>query len=132
MKAYTKKYINIEGNAGSLGAALIYEENKSEISTRFRSDYFGPFVSESDKSLPFLEHGIIEEVNRICREEGCGYFLHLRKIPVLQQTIEVCEMFSLNPYELPCHARITLTEKETPASCGYTTQELRKNLIRES
>lgn len=132
MNSYTKKYINIEGNAGSLGAALLFEKNKSEILSRFREDYFRPFTSEDDSSLPLLENGIIEEVNCICKEERCGYFLHLRKIPVLQQTIEICEFFSQNPYELPCRARITLTEKETPASCGYTTQELRKNLTRES
>lgn len=132
MRAYSKKYINIEGNAGSLGAALLFEQNKTELASRFRDDYFSSFESDEDSSLPLLENGIIEEINRICKEENCGYFLHLRKIPVLQQTIEICELFSLNPYELPCHARITLTEKETPSSCGYTTQELRKNLTRES
>ncbi|MBQ0145913.1 MAG: hypothetical protein KBS51_02195 [Lachnospiraceae bacterium] len=128
------KFIEIEGNAGSLGAARIYMQHKSEIDSRFRNNYISlsDFESEADSSLPLLDNGIIGGLNRICAEEKCGYVLHLRRIPVLQKTIEVCELFPANPYELPCHARIILTDKKSPASCGYTTQALRKTLTRES
>lgn len=126
------KYIDIYGNAGSLGAARIYVQHKAEIDHRFRKDYIDHSDFDDDTSLPLLEGGIIAELNRICAGENCGYVLELRKIPVLQKTIEICELFSENPYELPCHARIVLSDKESPASCGYTTRELRKTLSREN
>ena len=128
------KYIEIYGNAGSLGAARIYMQHKPEIDSRFRSGYISAedFEAESDTSLPLLEDGVIAELDRICAEVRCGYVLELRKIPVLQKTIEICELYSVNPYELACHARIVLSDKKSPASCGYTTQELRKNLSREN
>ena len=128
------KYIEIDGNAGSLGAARIYMQNKTEIDARFRSGYFSTsdFESESDSSLPLLNDGIISELNRICAEEKCGYVLYLRRIPVTQKTIEICELYSLNPYEIPTHARIRLTDKESPASCCYTTRALRKTLSRDN
>ena len=128
------KYIEIDGNAGSLGAARIYVQNKAVIDSRFRSGYMdlSDFEPDPDSSLTVLEEGIISELNRICSEEHCGYVLNLRKIPVLQKTIEICELFSLNPYEIPSYARIRLTDKKSPASCGYTTRSLRKNLSREN
>lgn len=132
MTASAVKYIDIYGNAGSLGAARIYVQHKDDIDRRFRKDYIDPSDFEEDPSLPLLEGGIISGLNRICAEEGCGYVLKLRRIPVLQKTVEICELFSENPYELPCHARIVLSDKESPASCGYTTQELRKNLSRDN
>ena len=133
MRENAVKYIEIYGNAGSLGAARIYMQHKDEIDARFREGYITPgdFEAEDTSALPLLEGGIISELNRICSDEHCGYVLKLRRIPVLQKTIEICELYSKNPYELPCHARIVLSDKEGPASCGYTTQELRKNLSRE-
>ncbi|MDO4938970.1 MAG: hypothetical protein Q4E54_03315 [Lachnospiraceae bacterium] len=128
------KYIEIDGNAGSLGAARIYVRNKAEIDSRFRTGYMdiADFEPDSESSLPVLEDGVIAELGRICSEENCGYVLNLRKIPVLQKTIEICEIFSLNPYEIPARAVIRLTDKQSPASCGYTTRALRKTLLREN
>ncbi len=36
----------------------------------------------------------------ISRQLGVGLHVDLKKIPVLQETIEVCEFFELNPYQL--------------------------------
>jgi len=132
MKDFSGKYIEIEGYAGSLGAAFLYDENPERIDTLFRPDYVknGRASLEDGRDLPLCDEGVIAEINRVCRDEKCGYQLFLRKIPVKQFAIEVCEQYQKSPYDLPFHGRVILRERETPASCGYTTQALAKILIR--
>lgn len=131
MREFTEKYIEIEGFAGSFGAALIFKQNEAEFRKFFRTDLCDEAAGLGDKcELRFCEQGIIAEINRACKEEKCGYELELRKIPVKQLTIEVCERAQLSPYDLPCYANVKLVDKKTPASCGHTTQALRKTLIR--
>jgi len=132
LRPFTKKYIEIDGYAGSLGAAFLYDENPECTDKLYRSDYIrsGREALDEGNDLPVIEDGIIAEINRLCREEKCGYELSLRKIPVKQFAIEVCEQHQKNPYELASHAVVRLTDKETPATCGCTTQALAKILVR--
>lgn len=123
---YNRKYIEIEGYAGGLGAARVFNAHKD----RFRPDCFTDL--EGSPELPVIEDGIISEINRKCAGIKSGYHLYLRRIPIKQLTIELAELEQCNPYEWPCRARVILTDEETPRSCGCTTEELRKVLIRES
>jgi len=132
VKTFRKQYIEIDGYAGSLGAAFLYDSDPQHIDSLFREDYVvrGRRELEEGAGLPLVEDGVIAEVNRVCGAQKCGYELSLRKIPVKQFAIEVCEQYRKNPYELACHAAVRLTDKETPASCGCTTQALAKKLLR--
>jgi len=132
LRPFVQKYIEIDGYAGSLGAAFLYDENPGHIDELFRQDYVrkGRESLDEESELPLIEDGVIAEINRLCKEEKCGYELSLRKIPVKQFTIEICEQYQKNPYELACHAAVRLTDEETPASCGCTTQALAKILVR--
>jgi len=132
MRPFIQKYIEIDGYAGSLGAAFLYDENPKCIDKLFRKDYvqMGRAALNEKEELPLIEDGVIAEINRLCKEEKCGYELSLRKIPVKQFAIEICEQYQKNPYELACHVVVRLTDKETPASCGRTTQALAKILVR--
>jgi len=132
LRPFNKKYIEIDGYAGSLGAAFLYDSHPEVIDELYREDYVrkGREGLDEGNDLPIIEDGVIAELARICKEEKCGYELELRKIPVKQFTIEVCEKYQKNPYELPCHAVVRLTDEETPASCGCTTQALAKLFIR--
>jgi len=132
MKTFNKKYIEIDGYAGSLGAAFLYDKDPKKVDKLFREDYVreGRVALDEGRDLPLIEDGILAQLARICKEEKCGYELELRKVPVKQFAIEVCEIFREDPYLLPCNAIIRLTDKETPASCGCTTQALAKILLR--
>lgn len=46
------------------------------------------------------EGGIFGGLWQLAAENGVGLVIDLKKIPVRQETIEVCEFFDLNPYEL--------------------------------
>lgn len=44
--------------------------------------------------------GIFTAIWEICKALDCGCRIELKKIPVLQETIEVCEFYDINPYNL--------------------------------
>jgi hydrogenase maturation factor len=46
------------------------------------------------------EGGVFGGLWQLASDNGVGLVIDLRKIPVRQETIEVCEYFDLNPYEL--------------------------------
>lgn len=46
------------------------------------------------------EGGIFRALWEVAESAGTGLTVDLKKIPVRQETIEVCEFFGLNPYEL--------------------------------
>ena len=105
------KYIALEGTA------LIAKAKEKEL-----SGYFHPDMIKSAKQ--FKNYLSVEEEERIVTEtavvytaalkEGgllaalwditeklrCGMDIDLKSVPVKQETIEICEYFGLNPYEL--------------------------------
>ena len=54
---------------------------------------------------------------------GLGFEMDLRKLPIRQETVEVCEVFDLNPYRLQSQGCILLTAPSGP--------KLLQNLERE-
>ncbi len=46
------------------------------------------------------EGGIFGALWELAESSGIGLEIDLKKIPVRQETIEVCEFFQINPYEL--------------------------------
>lgn len=46
------------------------------------------------------EGGIFAELWRLAEETGMGLDTDIKKMPVRQETIEICEYFRLNPYQL--------------------------------
>lgn len=48
----------------------------------------------------FTEYGIFEALYRMSLELKAGLEINLRDIPIMQETVEVCEILKVNPYEL--------------------------------
>ena len=48
------------------------------------------------------EEGFLASLWKIAEASGVGMHIDLRKIPVRQETIEICEEFDINPYEAAC------------------------------
>ncbi|MCM1125861.1 MAG: AIR synthase related protein [Lachnospiraceae bacterium] len=44
--------------------------------------------------------GVFGALWELSRKIGVGLTVHLREIPIRQETVEICEFFDLNPYEL--------------------------------
>ena len=98
------------------------EENRGELEERFpsffvpvfRLDYAGRQVSEKDRILAAVrdcalsyglramircgEGGIFKALWDLGEECGSGLLADMKKIPVRQETIEICEYYGRNPY----------------------------------
>ena len=64
------------------------------------------FISDNDRMRldqdmeKSTEGGILATLYLIARKNNLGLRIHLSEIPFYQETIEICEHFSLNPYRL--------------------------------
>lgn len=56
---------------------------------------------------------------------GLGFEMELRRLPLLQETVEVCEVFDVNPYRLQSAGCILLTAQNG----GALTERLKKQGI---
>ena len=110
------------GYAGEAGAACIAREKFNEMLRRFRKDYAEHLCEESEMPgsgmpegglpedamrekepcvrIPAGEGGILAALYLLAKERKCGLRIALRSIPVRQDTIELCELYGLNPYRL--------------------------------
>lgn len=110
----------ITGFAGESGSRLIYsdKESKKKLLERYPKSFFAVFEEDvpgdpaSDPAAFTLapanapdsedasEGGVFGALWRLLKRNGKGAEFSQRAIPVRQQTIEICEMFSLDPYRL--------------------------------
>lgn len=103
--------------AGIEGTMILAREKEKELLTRYPL----PLVSAAqgyEKYLPILPEaatalksgvytmhdmrngGVFGSLWELSKSMGVGLSVDLKKIPVKQETIEICEFFDLNPYEL--------------------------------
>ncbi len=114
---------------GLEGTAILAKEKEQELRTKYPSH----LVEEAkgfEKYLPILpeaatavksgvykmhdasEGGIFGALWELAECLGVGLEIDLKKLPIRQETIEVCEYFDLNPYELLSGGSLLLaTEK---------------------
>ena len=105
------KWIGLEGTARLAGAN--YERLRQRFPARIIEEAaaFGRYLSVIPEAATAMKSGVcgIHAVSRggifaglweMAEEAGVGLEADLRKIPVRQETIEICEVFGENPYEL--------------------------------
>lgn len=105
------KWIGLEGTV------IIAKEKKEELLTKYplhlveEAESFEQYLSilpeaaAAAKSGAFVMHdasegGIFGALWELAESSGVGLEIDFKKLPVKQETIEVCEFFDLNPYEL--------------------------------
>ncbi len=109
--------IVLANNIALSGTLQILDEKEKELSTRFttvfleqirdlRKDIFAMREIQAAKaeSVSVMrqvgEGGIYAALYRLAKEAGTGLVADLKKISVRQETIELCECYRLNPYQL--------------------------------
>lgn len=102
---------------GMEGTSIIAREKEAELLKRYPADLILMAREQADylsiaaeaaialKSGVYAMHdvrngGIFGALWEISRKLGVGLCVDLKKIPVRQETIEICEFYNLNPYEL--------------------------------
>lgn len=98
--------------------AILLDEHKEELLLRFSESYVAGAASRIkkanviDEARLALSHGavgmhdvaeggIFTALWELSQGTGYGININLKNIPVRQETIEFCEIFGLNPYQLP-------------------------------
>lgn len=105
------KWLGIEGTV------ILSKEKKNELLGRYplsmitKAQGFEKYLSiaseaaTAGKSGVYAMHdarngGVFGALWELSKSMGVGLSIDLKKIPVRQETIEICEFFDLNPYEL--------------------------------
>lgn len=108
----------IIGDIALAGTALIVEK-ENEFLRQFFSEGFlwdawrSPSLYGASKNITVQQYvmeidafyhlgtgGVLAGLWKVAEASEMGLFADLRKIPVRQETIEICERFDLNPYKL--------------------------------
>ncbi len=111
MDILVTKYIALEGTA------VLAAEHEEQLRTRFAQ----PFLDTAKSFIQYLsirpeakaaaqsgavalhdlsEGGIYAALWEMGQGSGVGLTIDLKKIPLRQETVEICEYFDLNPYKL--------------------------------
>ena len=102
---------------GLLGTALLAQEKEEEL----RQRYAQPFLDKAKMYSEYIsilseaavagqsgvcamhdlsEGGIFGALWEMAEAAGVGLDIDLKKIPIRQETVEICEFFDINPYKL--------------------------------
>ena len=82
-----------------------YADSFLEKAREFRAEYSIKQVSDALLNVegalfPVQEGGIFAALWNMSEGTGRGFDIELLKIPMRQETVEICEFFELNPYRL--------------------------------
>lgn len=117
MSASAEQELVLLGYMGLSGALRVKREKEEELRTRFASGFLDKM--ESYQNYLFAEEaidiarncgasdiiqttdgGVMAALWNLAERAGSGLAVDMRKIPVKQETIELCECYQLNPYQL--------------------------------
>lgn len=115
--------------AGLEGTMVLAREREEELLTRYPQgiiteakgfEKYLPVIPEAAtaiKSGVYAMHdvrggGVFGALWELSRSMNVGLTIDLKKIPVRQETIEICEFYELNPYELLSGGSMIIAAKE--------------------
>ena len=111
MDVIVTKWVGLEGTS------IIAKEKEEELLTRYpqalvdAAKEFDAYLSVLPEAAVAVESGVsaMHDVTEggifgalweMAESAGVGLEIDLKKIPIRQETVEVCEFFDINPYEL--------------------------------
>ena len=146
MDVIVTKWVGLEGTS------IIAKEREDDLLTRYpktlveTAKKFDAYLSVLPEAAVAVksgvsamhdvtEGGIFGALWEMAESAGVGLEIDLKKIPIRQETVEVCEFFDINPYELICSGSMlmaaadgnglvrALTAANIPAVCiGKVTE----------
>ena len=130
------KWIGIEGTS------ILAKEKEEQLLTRFEQSFidqaktFDTLLSvlpEASIAIQYgaaamhdvTEGGIFGALWEMAEASGIGLRIDMKKIPIRQETVEICEFFDINPYELISSGSMLIAAKDG----GRIVYELEKQGI---
>ena len=119
---------------GLCGTVLLAEHYKEALCTRYTKSFIGKAELFFDNISILKEAEIAKEAGVLCmhaaaeggifgalwelaEQIGCGMDIDIRKIPIKQETVEICEYFDCNPYQLRAEGSLLLVSKHAEQLC---------------
>ena len=119
---------------GLCGTALLAEHYKEALCTRYTRSFIEkaePFFEKisvlkeaelaKEADVLFMhaaaEGGIFGALWELAEQIGCGMDIDIRKIPIKQETVEICEYFDCNPYQLRAEGSLLLVSRQAEQLC---------------
>ena len=99
MDVIVTKWVGLEGTS------IIAKEKEEELLKRYpqalvdTAKGFDAYLSVLPEAAVAVESGV-SAMHEMPESAGVGLEIDLTKIPIRQETVEVCEFFDINPYEL--------------------------------
>ncbi|MBQ7944494.1 MAG: hydrogenase maturation factor [Lachnospiraceae bacterium] len=105
------KWIGLEGTVALVGEKLTQLQTRYPLQLLEQAADFERFLSVIPEAATAIksgatamhvvrEGGVFGALWEFAQRSGVGLVVDLKRIPVKQETIEVCEFFDINPYEL--------------------------------
>ena len=123
MDIIATNYVGLEGTA------ILAIEKEEELKKRYTVPFINkakmyveylPIISEAavavqsgaDVMLSVSEGGIFASLWEMAEAAGVGLDIDLKKIPIRQETVEICEYFDINPYKLMSQGCLLIAGKD--------------------
>lgn len=104
-------------------AAFLRSAEKMKNRISVAEDMYTVTRLGAESVYPLGEGGVFTALWRLAEELGAGMEVDLRKIPVKQETIEVCEYFDINPYNVQSAGSLLAAAREGAALAEALTRE---------
>lgn len=119
------KWIGLEATA------ILAKEKEEELSARFSRDFirtaqsFGQYISVVEDARAarsfgvsamhdITEGGVFGALWEMAEGSGVGLEADLKAIPIRQETVEICEYFGLNPYQIMSGGSMLIAAEDGP------------------
>ena len=118
------------GFLGVLDAAAGLSEDSEELRKKEELDRLYSLYAEQGLAADGGSGGVLSALWRVLKSLRSGGRYSQRSIPIMQQTVEICEMFSLNPYRLYApDCRVWLCEDTGVLADAAASAEVPLNVI---
>lgn len=122
------------GWVGLEGSLRLFDEKKEELSGRFVPAFFHPLEKLRDEIFALeaavsarkagvqamqqiSEGGILAALWELAEAAGTGLSVDLRQMSIRQETVELCEFYRLNPYQLTSNGSILMAAADGQELC---------------
>ena len=129
------------GTAGAAGARQLWEKEESIRASlpacigeglRRACGSYPAEVTNDEQALAIADGGVYAALWRLGEQYGLGLCVYGERIPILQETIEICEVADKNPYRLEGDGFLCVCSEMPPAGgqcIGYLTRSKERIVI---
>lgn len=109
----------MSGRAGDTGTALLLERWRARLEKRLPAFFLEQagrlpepenLAPAGALSVPIGPEGVLGALWRLGEAAGTGVWVELSRIPLFQETVEICEILEFSPYRLLSGGAIWLAE----------------------